>query len=100
MRIFLLTFQCARGFTVTSWRSTCATFETRSFVPAVIDRDGLRRLVDDEHVQLVEVLPKEEYDEEHLPGALHLPLKQLDAHAAARTLDARRPVVVYCWDGL
>jgi rhodanese-related sulfurtransferase len=54
-------------------------------VPSV--RHELRRLVDEEHAQLVEVLPKDEYDEEHLPGALHLPLKQLDAHAAARTLD-------------
>lgn len=38
--------------------------------------------------------------EEHLPGALHLPLKQLDADAAGRILDRGRPVVVYCWDGL
>jgi Rhodanese-related sulfurtransferase len=69
-------------------------------VPGAVDRHQLRRLVDEEHAQLVEVLPQDEYDEEHLPGALHLPLKQLDAHAAARTLDANRPVVVYCWDGL
>lgn len=69
-------------------------------MPAVIDRHELCRLVDEEHAQLVEVLPKKEYDEEHLPGAVHLPLKQLDAAAAARVLDASRPVAVYCWDGL
>jgi len=69
-------------------------------VPGVIDRDELRRLLDTENPQLVEVLPKEEYDEEHLLGAVHLPLKQLDARAAAAALDANRPVVVYCWDGL
>lgn len=69
-------------------------------MPGVIDRDELRRLLDKENPQLVEVLPKEEYDEEHLPGAVHLPLKQLDARAAAAALDANRPVVVYCWDGL
>jgi rhodanese-related sulfurtransferase len=69
-------------------------------VPAVVDRDELRRLVEEDHAQLVEVLPWDEYDDEHLPGAVHLPLKQLDAAAAARTLDAGRPVVVYCWDGL
>lgn len=49
--------------------------------------------------QLVEVLPKEEFDEEHLPGAIHLPLKSLDASSAS-TLDRGRPVIVYCWDGL
>jgi rhodanese-related sulfurtransferase len=69
-------------------------------VPAVVDRDELRRLVEEDHAQLVEVLPRDEYDDEHLPGAAHLPLKQLDDAAAARTLDAGRPVVVYCWDGL
>ncbi len=49
--------------------------------------------------QLVEVLPSEEYDELHLPGAVNLPLKQLDARHADR-LDRERPVVVYCWDAL
>jgi rhodanese-related sulfurtransferase len=49
--------------------------------------------------QLVEVLPHEEYQELHLPGAIHLPLKELDAQRA-RQLDRERPVVVYCWDAL
>lgn len=33
--------------------------------------------------QLVEVLPEPEYVEEHLPGAINLPLKRLDADSAA-----------------
>jgi rhodanese-related sulfurtransferase len=69
-------------------------------MPTVVDRHRLRHLVEEEQAQLVEVLPRGEYDEEHLPGALHLPLKQLDADAAGRALDPGRPVVVYCWDGL
>jgi rhodanese-related sulfurtransferase len=67
-------------------------------MPIPIDRDHLRRLLDG-GAQLVEVLPAEEYDEEHLPGAVNVPLKQLDSRAV-RALDASRPVVVYCWDGL
>ena len=59
-----------------------------------IDIHGLRALLD---AQLVEVLPAEEYEEEHLPGAINLPLKQLDAQTAA-VLDHERPVIVYCWD--
>jgi rhodanese-related sulfurtransferase len=35
-----------------------------------------------------------------LPGAINLPLKELDATTAAARLDRSRPVVVYCWDGL
>jgi rhodanese-related sulfurtransferase len=47
--------------------------------------------------QLVEVLPAEEYLEEHLPGAISLPLRRLDSEATS-VLDKTRPVIVYCWD--
>ena len=50
-------------------------------------------------VQLVDVLPPEEYDAEHLPGAVNVPLKQLDAETTAQ-LDQHRPVAVYCYDAL
>jgi rhodanese-related sulfurtransferase len=46
------------------------------------------------------VLPADEYDQEHLPGAIRLPLSSLPREAAERALDRERPVVVYCWDGL
>jgi rhodanese-related sulfurtransferase len=49
--------------------------------------------------QLVDVLPEREFTEEHLPHAINIPLKQLDAKTTA-TLDRSRAVVVYCWDGL
>ena len=49
--------------------------------------------------QLVEVLPEAEYAEQHLPGAISIPLKRLGA-ASTAGLDPARPVVVYCWDGL
>jgi rhodanese-related sulfurtransferase len=63
-----------------------------------IEIDQLRELLDTD-AQLVEVLPAEEYEEEHLPGAVNIPLKQLDA-ATTRTLDKSDPVVVYCHDYL
>jgi rhodanese-related sulfurtransferase len=53
----------------------------------------------DEGAQVVEVLPEDEYAEEHIRGAINIPLKALDAHSAAQ-LDRARAVVVYCWDGL
>ncbi len=67
-------------------------------MPTAIGRDGLARLVE-AGAQLAEVLPQHEYDEEHLLGALHLPLKSLTRESAA-VLDRTRPVIVYCWDGL
>ena len=57
------------------------------------------REVLDAGAQLVEVLPEQEYAEEHLPGAINVPLKRLDARSVA-ALDRSRAVVVYCWDGL
>ncbi len=67
-------------------------------MPTPIGRDELVDLVS-RGAQLVEVLPADEYEEEHLPGAIHLPLRSLTASAAS-TLDRTRPVIVYCWDGL
>jgi len=68
-------------------------------MPTPVARAELQRLVDG-GAQLVEVLPADEYAEEHLPGALHLPLKSLTRQAADRMLDRSRAVVVYCWDAL
>jgi rhodanese-related sulfurtransferase len=67
-------------------------------MPTPIALPELERLIAAD-AQLVEVLPQEEYDDGHLPGATNLPLKQLTAETAA-VLDRSRPVVVYCWDPL
>ncbi|OLB85808.1 MAG: hypothetical protein E6I89_11405 [Chloroflexi bacterium] len=66
------------------------------FVGSLIDRDQLQELVA-RGAQLVEVLPADEYREDHLPGAMSIPLRQLNRETAA-TLDAQRAVIVYCWD--
>ena len=66
-------------------------------MPTSIDRDEVQRLLRDERAQLVEVLPTEEYDDEHLPGAINIPLKSLDRETTG-VLDRERPVIVYCYD--
>jgi rhodanese-related sulfurtransferase len=65
-------------------------------MPQEIEIDQIRPLLD-EGVQLVEVLPPAEFEEEHLPGAINVPLKQMTEEATA-SLDKDRPVIVYCWD--
>jgi rhodanese-related sulfurtransferase len=65
-------------------------------MPTAVDRDDVQRLVA-AGAQLVEVLPRPEYEEEHLPGAVNLPLKELNREAAEQ-LDRDRPVIVYCND--
>lgn len=60
-----------------------------------IDRDEVRRLLE-KGAQLVEVLPRPEYELIHISGARSIPLKQLARGAAE--LDRDRPVIVYCND--
>jgi rhodanese-related sulfurtransferase len=67
-------------------------------MPQRIELDELRRLRD-AGAQLVEVLPKPEYAEAHVPGAINIPLKGLDADSTSQ-LDRARAVVVYCHDYL
>lgn len=70
--------------------------EERIEMPIDIDRDDVRRAVAD-GAQLVEVLPAEEYNEAHLPGAVNLPLKMLNRQSA-KQFDSTRPLIVYCND--
>ena len=65
----------------------------------IISRDEVRRLMDEEDAQLVDVRARVEYDEEHIPGAVNLPVKELNATTAQR-LDRKRPVITYCHDSL
>lgn len=65
-------------------------------MPSDLHRTDVQRMLAD-GAQLVDVLPTEEYDAEHLPGAISIPLRTLDS-ATTAALDRDRPVVVYCWD--
>jgi rhodanese-related sulfurtransferase len=65
-------------------------------VPTSIDRDDVQRLVV-QGAQLVDVLPSQEYRDQHLPGATNVPLKELNAETAMR-LRKDQPVIVYCYD--
>jgi rhodanese-related sulfurtransferase len=67
-------------------------------MPTSILKDEVRELLE-EGAQLVEVLPREDYEEEHLSGAIDIPLKELDREATAG-LDRDAPVIVYCHDYL
>ena len=67
---------------------------TTTDVATELDTAALEALLPD--VQLIEVLPEEEYAEEHLPGARNLPLADLERDAA--DLEKQRPVVVYGFD--
>ena len=68
-------------------------------MPIDIGRNEVQRLVR-EGARLVEVLPSEQFADEHLPDAISLPLETLSAHTAAQLLDRNVPVIVYCNNAL
>jgi rhodanese-related sulfurtransferase len=65
-------------------------------MPTLIDRSRVREMLKS-GAQLVEVLPRREYDEEHLPGAISIPLRELNRTTTSQ-LDKSRPVITYCYD--
>ena len=46
-------------------------------MPNPIDRHEVQRLLAEQQAQLVEVLAEAEFEDEHLPGAINVPLKTL-----------------------
>ena len=63
-------------------------------MPTPIWRDEVQRLVRDEAAQLVEVLPSQEYQDEHVEGATNIPLNRLNRETTSH-LDKARPIIVY-----
>lgn len=71
---------------------------SRTGMPTIVDRHQVQRLLAG-GAQLVEVLPREEYDEAHIAGAVSMPLDDLGPDLV-RALDRARPVITYCSDSL
>lgn len=65
-------------------------------MPTTIGRHSVQRLLA-HGATLIDVLPDEEFANEHILGAIHISLRKLD-RAATEHLSKHDPVVVYCWD--
>ncbi len=63
-------------------------------MPTSIWRDEVQRLIREEAAQLVEVLPPPMFEDEHIEGAINIPLKELDRETTS-DLDKDRPIIVY-----
>ncbi len=63
-------------------------------MPISIDRYEPQALIEEDSAQVVEVLPEAEYKEAHLPGAINIPLTELDA-VSTSALAKDAPVIVY-----
>ena len=68
-------------------------------MPTPILREEPLRLMREANAAMVEVLPASEFEEVHIARAVNIPFRKLDKETAA-SLDASRPVIVYCHDSL
>jgi rhodanese-related sulfurtransferase len=63
---------------------------------AEISRDEIRARLRDPAFRLVDVLPRASYEEIHLPGAVNLPLLEVESRAGAVLPDLAADIAVYC----
>jgi len=77
-------------------RIVLKAYVRRSGMPTEIGRAEVQRLVA-AGAQVIDVMPAKEYGDAHLPGAVNIPLKDLNRESI-RHLDRDRPVIVYCYD--
>jgi rhodanese-related sulfurtransferase len=77
-----------------------ASSENAGAAPAAevpeISRDEIRRRLGDPALLLVDVLPREAYAAEHIPGAVSLPLAELQQRAPQVLPDRNADIVAYC----
>ncbi|MGI8607072.1 MAG: molybdopterin-synthase adenylyltransferase MoeB [Gaiellaceae bacterium] len=64
-----------------------------------IDASSARTLLESEEPVVVDVRERDEWEEGHIPGAVHVPRGYLESRIEAAAPDRERPVVVYCSGG-
>ena len=61
-----------------------------------ISRDELRARLRDRSLIILDVLPKEAYAEAHIPGAISLPVAEIETKARRAISKLTQEIVVYC----
>jgi molybdopterin/thiamine biosynthesis adenylyltransferase/rhodanese-related sulfurtransferase len=73
--------------------------QARAEIDEITTPEAHALLSGDEAPLFVDVRPQDEWDEGHLPGAVHLPRNNLESRAESVLPDKSRPLVVYCGSG-
>jgi rhodanese-related sulfurtransferase len=63
---------------------------------AEISRAELLRRLDDPSLTIVDVLPPASYETHHIPGAINLPVAEIDTQAGTVLPDRAADIAVYC----
>jgi rhodanese-related sulfurtransferase len=68
---------------------------------ATIDTHELKNLLDNEpNLCLIDVREQEEWDEAHIPGAIHIPKGELTTKINAYMADKNHPLYLHCKGGV
>jgi sulfur-carrier protein adenylyltransferase/sulfurtransferase len=73
--------------------------QARAEIDEISTPEAHALLEDGERPLFVDVRPRDEWDEGHLPGAVHLPRNNLESRVEALIPDKSRSLVVYCESG-
>jgi len=66
---------------------------------AEVDASRARELIEAGDVLLVDVREQDEWDEGHIPGAIHIPRGNLESRIERAAPDASQAIVLYCAAG-
>jgi molybdopterin/thiamine biosynthesis adenylyltransferase/rhodanese-related sulfurtransferase len=66
---------------------------------AEVDAGSARELIDARDPLIVDVREQDEWDEGHIPGAIHIPRGFLESRIERAAPDSTRPVLLYCSAG-
>lgn len=64
--------------------------------PAVISREELRARLADQRLLVIDVMPKQTYADRHIPGAVNLPVAEIETKARRLVPNLWQEVVIYC----
>ncbi len=74
-------------------------YKEKSRAFQTINIDQLTRLVNQQNAQVIDVRPKDAYNQGHIVNALNIPLEDITSGKAKIDKLKKKPVVVYCQMG-
>ncbi|HOS69428.1 MAG TPA: rhodanese-like domain-containing protein [Bacillota bacterium] len=66
---------------------------------SISPEEAYKRLESEEDIILLDVRSQGEYEEQHIPGSISIPVNELEKRAEAELTDKNADIIVYCASG-
>jgi rhodanese-related sulfurtransferase len=63
---------------------------------STISRDEILARLKDRALVIVNVMPRETYEEGHIPGSINLPVAEIEANARQLISNSSQEIAIYC----